>query len=346
MKNVLLAIAWALIFNLVHSQNVDYTKIYQLGLDSDIESALTLVQSYEEQKLNEKERDFIGCFKDRFMHDQDKSDYLRNHDSKINTLLSMYRDYWRKSLLSNGNYDSALVYSLLSFLKNDYPKVSENTDTLDLYLKEYIKSKGYFTTGFGRVGRLYDLLVWKAEKDTVYHIKNKLLDNKVRVVFMSDFVSLGWEDYATFGKYYPGGWAEEEKVYCVIDSYDITSEKFKVSFLAHEGQHFFDYQHFPDLTSYELEYRAKLVELALVDERLYHLIEFFISNSNSDSKNGHSKANFYVIANLSKVLFNTDFEEDIDKWKQLKKKKINKTALKLLHSNTQILKKKVKVSAG
>ncbi len=322
------------------SQKVNYSNIYKLGLDADIKSVLPIVESYDSLQLIEKDAFFVNQFKERFMSDLDNSDYLKNHDSKINNLHLIYRDYWRESLLSNQNNDSLLFDNLANFLKKDYPNVTSNEDTLDVYFTKYIKSKGYYTTGLGRVGKLYDLLVWKAEKDTVYHIKNKVLNSKVRIVFMTDFVSLGWEEYATFGKYYPGGWAKTDRLFCVEDSYDLNSEKFKVSYLANEGQHFSDYKKFPNLTSYELEYRAKLVELALADERLLHLIEFYINNSNKESRNGHSKANYYVIANLSEQLFAIDFENNIEKWEQVGKTKINKTALELLKTNTKSLKKK------
>lgn len=341
MKSFITMIISALITNFAfaQSQNVDSIKIYKLALDADIKSVIPLVESYDLQNLNDTCKAFVLQYKNIFVSDQDNSDYLKNHDSKINTLLYIYHNYWRKSLLLNQSFDSLIMNNVYDFLKKDYPNVTNNEDSLNVYLSKYISGKGYYSTGFSRVGKLYDLLVWETEKDTVYHIKNKILDSKVRVVFMTDFVCLGWEDYATFGKYYPGGWAEKDKLFCVIDSYDKTSEKFRVSYLAHEGQHFSDYKHFSDLTSYELEYRAKLVELSLSDERLFHLIEFFINNSNKESKDGHCKANYSVISNLSKRLFDIDFEGNITKWKQVEKKKINKTAYKLLQENTRLLKK-------
>src|SRR4029077_9164441 len=58
------------------------------------------------------------------------------------------------------------------------------------------------------------------------------------------------------------GWATAMTLYAVRSAYDIESESFRVSYLAHEAQHFADYGRFPKLARPEREYRAKLTELA------------------------------------------------------------------------------------
>jgi len=60
---------------------------------------------------------------------------------------------------------------------------------------------------------------------------------------------------------------------------------------------------------------------------------------NYQSANGHSIANYCVIHELSKAIFKTEFENNIDKWKQVSVKRINKKALKTLQHNTQLLRK-------
>jgi hypothetical protein len=96
---------------------------------------------------------------------------------------------------------------------------------------------------------------------------------------------------------------------------------------------------FLNLGSADLEYRGKLVELAMAKTTLYDLIEFFITNANYNSDNGHSFANYCVIRDISKILFKKDFEKDVAKWKTVSIKKINKTAYKVLTANTKALKK-------
>ena len=152
---------------------------------------------------------------------------------------------------------------------------------------------------------------------------------------MDNFITLGWEEYATLGIYYPGGWAKTDALYCVQKAYDLNSESFLISYLAHESRHFADYKLFPKLTSADLEYRAKLTELSMAKKTLYELIEFFINNANYDSDNGHSIANFCVIRDLSKSIFGVEFEKGISKWKTVNRNRINKTAYKILQANTK-----------
>lgn len=326
---------------LAQSDNINYSDIYKYALDAKVYKADSIIKTYDSDKLNSEGLKFIKKFKARFSYPNDRSDYLKIHTSKMDSLLMIYRDYWRKSLLDTVNYDTLLVKNVYSFLKKKYPLVQENKDTLNTYLKHYITSLGYHTTGFGKTGKLYDILVWKTEKDTLYYIKNKALNINASVVFMEDFVSSGWAEYATLGKYYASGWATENKLFCVKHKYDINSEKFLVSFLAHEAQHFKDYTLFNNLSSPELEYRAKLVELSSARKTIYQLIDFFATNSNKGSENGHSKANYYVIRHLSQHFFHCNFEKDADKWISISRRKINKAALKLLSKNTDFLKQKV-----
>ncbi|MHA4806766.1 hypothetical protein ACX0G9_01600 [Flavitalea flava] len=326
--------------NSTDSIKYDYRKIYSYCLDGDIKPSLLLV-SVKDKKISQKDLDFKTKFESRFKYPADSSGYLESKRSAIDGLLKIYYDYWRKSLLDNSvNYDSAFKSQLCSFLKTNYlpaGNLTVNEDSIDLYLNHYLASLGLHTTGFGKTGRLIDLLVWRTEKDTTYTFK--LYDEKTssRVILMDDFITLGWEEYATLDRYYPGGWATKEALYCVAKGYDLNSEDFMISYLAHESRHFADYKLFPKLVSADLEYRAKLTELSMAHETLYKIIEFFIGNSNYASDNGHSVANYCAIRDLSKILFNVDFERDIQKWKNAGPDKINKAAYEVLKANTKAL---------
>ena len=162
---------------------------------------------------------------------------------------------------------------------------------------------------------------------------------KVPVVMMKDFISLGWIQFATLGRHYPGGWATKDTLFCVRQAYDLDSENFQISYLAHEGRHLDDYQLFPELKSPDLEYRAKLTELSLADESLFDLLSFFMHQSNKASKNPHQFANYCLIRDLSQHLFKKDFEDNLEQWQKVGKVKINKAALKLLKRNTRQLQK-------
>ena len=331
---------------------INKKQIYSYCLDGNLAPALEMLSSYNNSELNAEDLKFKTDFENRFGSEEDKSDYLNNRDEQLHELLKLYLDYWRISLISvysenHLEFEKNLKNNLSGFLTSQLnldPEIinlnsDDVADSVDVYLKKYLNTNGYLTTGFGKTGKFYDLLVWKTSNDTDYSFTLQDEETKVKVVFMEDFVTLGWEEYATFGKLYPGGWATKEALFCVKSAYDIESENFKISYLAHESRHFADYRLFPKLKSADLEYRAKLTELSLLNETLYKIIDFFIINSNYDSDNGHSVANYCVIRDMSEKLFKKNFESDIDKWKEISVNKINETAYELLKQNTSELEK-------
>jgi hypothetical protein len=201
-----------------------------------------------------------------------------------------------------------------------------------------LQSKGLFGIS-GKIGSLFDMIVWREQKDTTYTFRLNKQELEVKVIFMERFITLGWEEYATLGRHYPGGWATSEALFCVKKAYDLQSENFLISYLAHEGRHFQDYKLFPELKGAGLEFRAKLTELSLSETNLYRIIEFFIENANANSTEAHPLANYNVMSSLSKEIFKKDFEPDMNKWKLIPYKRINKTASKILRSDTKRLMK-------
>ncbi len=316
-------------------------KFYSYALDGNIPEALKIL-STEENLMNEDELKNKVEFEKRFGGNEDVSDFLMRKDSAIGGLLRIYRNYWRESFLSGKSEDASLRSELSSYFASLYPvdavgSALMNDDSLDTYLRRYIKDNGLKTTGFGMTGKFYDLLVWKDEQDTVYEFDLNGRKISPRIVFMTGFVTLGWEEYATLERYYPGGWATTEAIFCVKDAYDLNSENFLVSYLAHEGQHFEDYKVFPKLSGADLEYRGKLVEISMASETLYKLIAFFINNADYESDNSHSIANFCVIRDLSLQIFNEDFVADTEKWSGVSKDRINEAGIFLLEKNTRDL---------
>jgi hypothetical protein len=349
MKRISTCFLFVFCSSISHAQNkiqdslkLDYAKIYALCLDGNVKPVISLLELDSTKKVTATDLQFKTEFENRFKYEVDKSNYLTEKKSSIDSLLLIFRNYWRKSVLdTDHNYDSLFIREYHNFLKEKFSNLTEKEikeDSTDLFLRKYLNDKNLFTTnGVGKTGRIYDLLVWKNQTDTTYTFNIYKEKITVNVVFMKKFVTLGWEEYATLGKYYPSGWATDKALYCVESAYDLKSEKFLISYLAHEGRHFRDYKLFPKLASADLEYRAKLTELSLADKTIYKLIKFFIRNANYDSDNGHSVANFCAIRDLSKSIFGVDFEKDIGKWESVSRKKINKAAHKIFQSNTKAL---------
>jgi hypothetical protein len=324
------------------STKIDKSKIFSYALNTDISSALKIME-IPDTSLSEYEKGFKTNFENRFKYSSDKSDYIDNIEPKARPLLEVYHSYWRKALLDvNKNYDTLLTISLIEFLKKNYKpasslNISSQDEDINNILTAYITSLGYKTTGFGKTGRLIDLLIWKNQNDTIYNFNIFGDTINVNVTFMDNFITLGWEEYATLGIYYPGGWADDKGLYCVKKAYDLQSETFLISYLAHEGTHFSDYKKFAGLPGNELEYRAKLTELSLAKETLYQTIDFFIKTAVKGSDSPHANADYAVISDLSEMLFNEEFESDYYKWKSVSTDSINSASHKLFEKNTSEL---------
>ena len=226
------------------------------------------------------------------------------------------------------------MQALVTELRKKKPKwLQEHWNDL---LQGHLKTHGCYAA-VGRTGQFYDLLLHGAETEVRYPVTTPEDTLEVKVVFMDSVISNGWEGYATCDTYYPGGWATDSALFCVRSSYDLASEQFTVSYLKHEGKHFADYKRFPKLQGADLEYRAKLVELGAAKEIMYGLIRFFLKNSAYDANNPHAYANFCVIRDLSRSLFNKEREEDIAAWKTLPVERIQQASTALLLKNTRDL---------
>ena len=90
-----------------------------------------------------------------------------------------------------------------------------------------------------------------------------------------------------------------------------------------------------------MEYRAKIIELMYCTKgTIYDRISEFVSGANkADRKNSHPYANYVLIENLSKLLFKSKFNSDINQWKKISVDKINNAAKSLYEMSEDILRK-------
>jgi hypothetical protein len=122
-------------------------------------------------------------------------------------------------------------------------------------------------------------------------------------MLLDDFLLRGWAYYATCGRRSAGGWTTDTALYAVVPAYkNLDDEVFSVRFLGHEAQHFADKRMFPGMESWELEYRAKLVEISLGTDSQPATLKLFCENR-SDSKDApHGYANARVILEVAQGL--------------------------------------------
>jgi hypothetical protein len=92
-------------------------------------------------------------------------------------------------------------------------------------------------------------------------------------------------------------------LFAVVPAYkNIQDETFSVRFLAHESQHFADKRAFKHLESWELEYRAKLVELALADASQASTVQLICENRAESKDSPHGYADSHVVDDVTKFL--------------------------------------------
>ena len=122
------------------------------------------------------------------------------------------------------------------------------------------------------------------------------------VKLLDGFIARSWIDYLSFGEIGSGGWADGDGyINCVKSAWDFESESFRVSLLKHEAQHAQDLKTDKNMSSEDLEYRAKLVELIYSKER--NLLKSFASEADSaDKSNGHAMAAYRILQGFADVL--------------------------------------------
>ena len=321
-------------------------RVSALALQGNVKQAIVLMDSLPEKALTADIEQMRSNYYRRFVADEEPQ-APASSDSGAVGVLRIFQRYWRDALmmrLSEPVLESRLRSGLTSYLHQRYwiaalmPTMLVKAMIDPLYMG-YLKSRGYYATGLGKTGTIFDMLVWTEQDDRDFAIDLPGGVQNVRVVFMDKFLTLGWEEFATFGRCYPGGWAKTDALYCVKKAYDTGSEDFRVSYLTHEAQHFADYARYPKLLQPDLEYRAKLAELCQTDTLKDRLIKRFIVNALDDSTQAHSFADHCVIRDLSRRLFKTDYVSDLEQWKALKPHALNATARELLLANTTALDK-------
>lgn len=180
---------------------------------------------------------------------------------------------------------------------------------------------------------LQDLFVWRAQERREFEVE--LTDHRrtVQVAFLSDFSSLGWKDFAALGLATTSGWVDGGTLYCVAWAYQPGSEAFEVSFLKHETRHLVDYGRFPGLDSEELEYRAKLTELAFASTTLRRLLEDFSAKAAPNPSSPHAAANYRVVRDVASALSGKEHSGP-EFWSTLDTRRVQRVARDLLEQSS------------
>ena len=237
-------------------------------------------------------------FDEYFLRASDIASINELDDPLVRAIVRRYHDYWRQALLVPQAIEAAErslftdVADLISF--------TGNPDEVDSALSLVFSKRGFSYSG-GRTTPLLDFVLWRNSRTVEFDVE--LTDTRQNVVvhFLDDVVVRGWSHFATFGHEGTGGWAEPEALYCVTAAYDVESEYFKNRYLRHEARHFVDFKRYPRLNAVDLEYRAKLTELAFSTD-VRRLLRWFWQDSNPDSAAPHPLASWHVVHDMAETL--------------------------------------------
>jgi hypothetical protein len=211
-------------------------------------------------------------------------------------VLAAYRSYWTRVMLGEVT-PSAGEQELAQALARLADNSGAGMDALEPLLQKRIEANGLHAL-FGVTAPLREFMLWRVQDEQRYTVALPEGAEQVQVAMLDQFVSFGWVGWATAERAHTGGWTTSERLYCVKSAYDLNSETFHVSYLAHEGQHFADARQFPSLEQPELEYRAKLVEIALADKSLRDLLAEFAGNQSDSRDQPHPYANRRLMRDL------------------------------------------------
>lgn len=331
-------------FTKIDSSN--FKKINSYALRGEMGAVFEMLKIANNKGLTKEQLKKKKGYYDRFLNLTENFEY-NTSNSEIIDMFKRFKNYWRSVIIEEVNLnmaDSLFRNEMNHFLKKHYKpnytisQINKNNYTL---FKDYFKSKNLYGIAMGKTGHLYDLYLWKDEKEVIYDIDlPEGVKVNVPVVFMRNFISNGWSHYTTFGHSFSGGWTTKTKLFCVEEAYGPKDEEgFLISYVSHEGQHFSDNKTFPKLKQPDLEHRAKLTELSLSKKTTFKIINKFLSNAKNDKKYAHAYANYMVIHHLSKSIFKINYEESFKKWESISIKKINQAAMKILKNHSKELNK-------
>lgn len=174
-------------------------------------------------------------------------------------------------------------------------------DELEDAIGERLTAAGLHFLG-GTTGSYLGPYIWRETDRTDYTVELPLGPETLTVFWLDGFLMCSWLDWLSDGEVGAGGWAKDEGIYCVRKSYadQIDTPQFTVSFLKHEAQHHADFR-WGELSSSDLEYRAKLVELIYLEEADF-LRSLLLSADLSDRDNSHAYAAAAIVDGLAAAL--------------------------------------------
>ncbi len=267
---------------------------YGYIIKGDLLSAITYIKQFPEKS------DHYNRFASVFEYEQ----YISYEvDAELNEILLAYQQYYRDAFYLCINKEQA-ENELKERLAKLLGIINEHIELCELeqkHLVDLFESRGLHFLG-GKTSGYYGPYIWRTTENVSYDVELPDGVQNYSVKMLDGFIARSWIDYLSFGEIGPGGWADGDGyINCVKSAWDIESESFRVSLLKHEAQHARDLKMDKNMSSEDLEYRAKLVELIYSNER--NLLQSFAAEANpADKSNGHAMAAYRILKGFADML--------------------------------------------
>ena len=273
------------------------------ALQGDTTAALHALDSVPLDQFGAFATEYRACMHGRF--DRSTPPYLAGglDDTFAGDVLWAYQAYWWHALTAPAARDAQadILLQRLRTLVGPSADGVHDFETLEPLLSAKLLEHGYHALQ-GLTPPLRELMLWRSENVRDYDVALPEGPQHVTVHLLDDFVAWGWSHYARCGLGSNGGWTTDEAIFAVKPAYpDLQDESYRISLLSHEGQHFADKQRWK-LENWELEYRAKLAELALAERSSHELLGKFGQAQGDKPSSPHPYANKRVLAAIRQQL--------------------------------------------
>ncbi|MEM9385489.1 MAG: hypothetical protein AAGA68_10540 [Pseudomonadota bacterium] len=265
------------------------------GLQGDARRAVALLRTVDPIALDGRDQQYRSCMLERFGSARPLASARGNDSAFASRVVEIYQRYWRRSLKapeSRHRHTKELEQAL-----RQHMRLPDGTDSvaIERALRARLEAQGLHAL-LGQTGVLRELMIWRREERRSETVEMPHGTYSTDVAFLDDFVVTGWGQFATCETRGAGGWVADKTLFAVVPIYeDLEGEEFRVTFLGHETQHFLDLEQFPDMAPWELEYRAKLMELAMAQDTRARVLQKFIEDQGDDPSSHHSYANRKVL---------------------------------------------------
>jgi hypothetical protein len=340
---ILLASSWAALIHAAETAGTTpaaqqaIAKATGAALQADVRQALAELRAVDAGQFSGVDARLRNCMLTRFGQEISADPLGPKLDPFTQEVFGSYVEYWRTAFLgpeARTNAQTTLEAKLRAIVKAD--DKAGDFDALEEHLKRELTGRGYHVL-LGQTGLLRELMLWRQQSSLTYRVPLPEGEQEARVEVLDGFVSLGWADYALCNYRGTGGWAKDGVLFAVRPRYvSLEVEEFRVTFLGHETQHAVDQREFPGLAAWQLEYRAKLVELALARETRAQVLRRFTEDQGDDPASPHSYANRRVLRDMCQSL---DLPADADLNRQ-PMEAVQQAAVSLLRADGKRLRKK------